>query len=136
MPASMISMLIVHTREFGPCTSATRSTYVNASSCFCIQLFFSSTQMQTRRSALAYSQVFTTPDTIARLVKRFGSRKFRVKLMCDKCPTPCEPGYMVEAASPALAKLLPALQVSMKVWYIDPSHECSCCNGMSLLQLT
>ena len=64
-------------------------------------------------------QIFSKPPALlegfSSLVRRFRNRQFRLKLVCDKCHEPCEPGYVIEKASDTLVDLLPALQVSFEV---------------------
>ncbi len=59
--------------------------------------------------------MFTAPESLQNLIAKVSTRKFRLKLLCDKCQTPCEPGYIIEKSPQTLVELLPVLQVSLKV---------------------
>ncbi|KAG2485356.1 hypothetical protein HYH03_015937 [Edaphochlamys debaryana] len=59
-------------------------------------------------------EVFTGEQTLAALVRRLGSRRFRLRLVCEAYMRPVAEGYAVDRpdASSFCARLLPALQVS------------------------
>lgn len=61
------------------------------------------------------TSVFQVPDRLLAMVDRFRMRRYKLKLVCDKCASPCEPGYLIEKSSDTLVELLPMLQVSFKV---------------------
>lgn len=61
------------------------------------------------------TSVFQVPDSLQALVDRFRMRRYKLKLVCDRCTEPCEPGYLIEKSSDTLVELLPMLQVSFKV---------------------
>lgn len=55
----------------------------------------------------------TVQGFASRLKDVFGDRSLRLKLVCEHCKKPAEPGYQITRVSEKMVKLLPMMKVGL-----------------------
>lgn len=65
------------------------------------------------QDSVEYAVEKTVQGFASRLKDVFGDRSLRLKLMCEHCKTPAEPGYQITRVSEKMVKLLPLMKVGL-----------------------